>query len=143
MHSPALIQAGGAATEGTVVPVPFHPSESRPEVRRFVAAFQQRYERLPDAGAALGYDAVNLLAHAFREAGTAAPDSVARVLHGVQDWPGLTGSLTFDEKGDLVNRKLIWTVVRNGVFEVFDRAADRRAVAATSEGGVDSTAGIP
>ena len=116
MSSPALMSAGGAAVEGTVVPTPFHVDEPRPAVQRFTTSFRRRYRVPPDAGSALGYDAVWLLARAIRTAGTADPADIARALHAARGWPSVTGAVTFDSTGDLADRPLIKMVVRGGRF---------------------------
>ncbi|HEY9479897.1 MAG TPA: ABC transporter substrate-binding protein [Gemmatimonadaceae bacterium] len=116
MSSPELISVAGSAAEGTVVATAFHPDEPRPEVRRFTAAFEARYGVSPDAGSALGYDVVHLLADAIERAGSTLPDSVARELHALRDWRGVTGSFTFDSVGNLVGRPIAKMVVRDGRF---------------------------
>jgi branched-chain amino acid transport system substrate-binding protein len=117
MSSPALIGVAGAAAEGTIVASVFHPDEPRAEVQRFTAAFRQRFGASPDAGSALGYDAVRLLAHAMREAGSTVPDEVARALHAVNGWQGITGAFSFDANGDLADKPLVKMVVRGGRFD--------------------------
>ncbi len=116
MSSPALIKVAGAAAEGTVVATIFHPDEPRPEVARFTAAFEQKYGLPPDAGSAIGYDAVGLLADAMRRAGSSAPEAVARSLHASAGWHGVTGTFAFDANGDLVDRGLVTVAVRDGRF---------------------------
>jgi branched-chain amino acid transport system substrate-binding protein len=122
MSSQGLITAGGAAVEGTVVPVPFHPEVETPEGRRFAQAFQARYGTPPDAAAALAYDAVMLLAHAMRRSRSSSSSAIARTLHELRDWPGVTGRLSFDARGDLVSRRMVKTVVRDGAFHYMDDA---------------------
>ncbi|MEO8561606.1 MAG: ABC transporter substrate-binding protein [bacterium] len=117
MGSSALMSVGGAAVEGTVVPTVFHPSEARPEVQRFVTAFTAKFHVPPDAGSALGYDSVWLLARAIRAAGSTKPDAVALALHATHDWKGVTGSFAFTPNGDLTDRPLVKMVVRKGKFE--------------------------
>jgi len=117
MSSGELISVAGRAAEGTVVATAFHADEPRPEVRRFATAFRQRYGVAPDAGSALGYDVVRLLAAAIERAGTALPDSVAGALRSLRDWKGVTGSFTFDSAGNLVGRSIAKMVVRDGAFE--------------------------
>ncbi len=117
MSSGELISVAGEAAEGTVVATAFHADEPRGEVRRFTAAFEQRYGVAPDAGSALGYDVVRLLADAMARAGTVLPDSVARALHSLRDWKGVTGTFTFDSAGNLVGRPIAKMVVRNGAFD--------------------------
>ena len=117
MGSPSLIAEGGVAVEGTVVASFFHPDDPRPEVRSFVNDFRARSGHDPDVASALGYDAVRLLGHAMELAGSPAPESVANALHGMNEWTGVTGSFAFDESGDLVGRRPIYVVVRDGGFD--------------------------
>lgn len=116
MSSPALMAVAGAAAEGTTVASYFNPDEPRPEVVRFNAAFTAKFGAPPDAGSALGYDSVQLLAHAMKEAGSAVPEDVARALHALKGWPGVTGAFSFDEAGDAA-KPVIFSVVRGGRFE--------------------------
>lgn len=129
MSSPALLTVGGPAVEGTVVASSFHPGEPRPEVRRFVRAFRARYGVEPDPGSALGYDAVRLLAHAMSRAPTVAPDEVARALHAVRGWQGVTGTFTFDAQGNLTTRRILKMVVHGGRFEYLPESGATRAPA--------------
>jgi branched-chain amino acid transport system substrate-binding protein len=116
MSSQALVQAREAAVEGTVVPTPFHPQEPRPAVRRFTQSFRGRFGVEPDAGAALGYDAVQVLAAAMRTAKSAAPEDVAAALRAMKGHEAVTGLIGFDERGDLSARAMVKTVVRGGAF---------------------------
>jgi branched-chain amino acid transport system substrate-binding protein len=117
MSSPALMNVSGRAAEGTIVGSFFHPDEPRAEVRGFAEAFRKRYGVPPDAGSAVGYDAVRLLVHAMQQAHSSVPDEVATALHKVRDWPGVTGAFTFDNDGDVVGKQLVKLLVRNGRFE--------------------------
>lgn len=117
MGTSALVQTGGTAVEGTVVAAPFHPSSPREEARAFTARFQARFGTLPDAGAALGYDAVHVLVDAMRRAPTLTRDGIAQALHATHDWPGATGALTFNERGELQASPFITLIVRDGKFE--------------------------
>jgi branched-chain amino acid transport system substrate-binding protein len=120
LATPVFIQKGGAAVEGTVIATAFHPDAPDPEVQRFSAAFQKRYGTRPDVGAALGYDAVRVLAQAMREARTTEPARVAVAMHGLTGFRGVTGAFSFDEAGNLVGMPIRRVVVRDGDFAYLD-----------------------
>jgi branched-chain amino acid transport system substrate-binding protein len=111
-----FLEIGGAAVEGTVIGTPFHAEAPAAEVQRFAAAFRERYGKEPDVGAALGYDAVRVLAQAMRSAPSVAPDDIAAALHGTEGWKGVTGSFTFDDTGALADMPMQKVVVRDGAF---------------------------
>jgi branched-chain amino acid transport system substrate-binding protein len=116
LGSPALVAIAGQAAEGTVVPSVFHPDEPRPEVQHFTSEFRRRFGTLPDAGSALGYDAVQLLATAISRAQSVEPDRIAAALHAMHDWEGVTGRVSFDSAGDLTEKEIVKMVVRDGRF---------------------------
>jgi len=112
-----LIKLGGQAVESTEVTSFFHPNAPAPAVREFNEKFFKRYNKFPDTSAALGYDAVRLLAHAMTRAKTTVPKKVAMELHNLRGWPGVTGEHGFDDAGNVLNKIIIMQVVRNGKFE--------------------------
>ena len=116
LGSPALVAIAGQAAEGTVVPSVFHPDEPRPAVQHFTSEFRRRFGTLPDAGSALGYDAVQLLATAISRAQSAEPDQIAAALHAMRNWTGVTGRVRFDSAGDLTEKEIVKMVVRDGRF---------------------------
>lgn len=123
LGTPEFLQRAGAAAEGTIIAAAFHQDESRPEVARFVGAYRERFGETPDAGAALAYDAVGLLAHAIRTTGSAEPARIAEAIRGLEGWRGVTGEIRFDEKGDLVGRRAALVRVENGDFTYLPEGA--------------------
>ena len=127
LATPMFVQKGAEAVEGTVIASAFHPEAPDAEARRFTRAFRARYGADPDAGAALGYDAVQVLARAMREARSAEPDRVAAALRGLRGFQGVTGAFTFDEAGNLVGMPIRKVVVREGRFQYLEEAAPAAA----------------
>jgi branched-chain amino acid transport system substrate-binding protein len=123
MSSPALMAVAGPAADGVIVASFFHADEPRPEVQRFREAFRKKYGAAPDAGAALGYDCVQLLARAIHQGKSASPKDIARTLHEMPPWKGVTTTFQFDERGDLVGRPIVMSIVRAGRFEYLESAA--------------------
>lgn len=123
LATPAFLETGGAAVEGTVIASAFHPEAPDVEVRAFNQAFTKRYGAEPDAGAALGYDAVRVIAQAMREAQSTEPDKVAAAMRGLRGFRGVTGAFEFDESGNLVGTPIRKVIVRDGAFHYLDEAA--------------------
>ncbi|HUQ20581.1 MAG TPA: ABC transporter substrate-binding protein [Gemmatimonadaceae bacterium] len=91
-----------AASDGAYVGTSFNTEDSSPSVRRFVRAFEKRYDMPPDAFAALGYDAAMLVARAIAKKGgdrKAVRDYIAS-LDAEHPFEGIGGSLYFSEGGD-------------------------------------------
>ena len=131
MSSPALITRGGGAVEGTVVAAAFSAHDPRPEVQSFVAAFRRRWGVPPDAGSALGYDAVHVLAKAMEEAGSTDPAAVAAAMHRVR-YAGVTGPIAFTRSGDLLERRMVKVAVHDGQFRFVDETTPPATLASAS-----------
>jgi len=70
--------------------------ETRPEVRFFDAAYRQEYGHAPEnAFAALGFDALGMIADAIQRAGTTAPLSLCQALAQTKNYPGVTGNISY------------------------------------------------
>ena len=60
------------------------------------------------------YDAVNLMVAAMVKAGSSDPVKYLPVLAATADYKGVTGPISFDEKGDIKNGALTLKTVRGG-----------------------------
>jgi branched-chain amino acid transport system substrate-binding protein len=120
LDSPDLIRLGGKYVEGTVVFSLFNAGDPRPEVRAFDERFRKKFGTLPDSTAAQGYDTVQLLAHAMKQAHSVVPAQVAAALRGTRDYQGVTGISTYSENGEPVAKRMAKVEVENGQFVYFD-----------------------
>jgi len=69
--APQLFELGGAALNGSYMSNHYSVDDPAPAIQKFVADYKAYYRgAAPDALAALGYDAMNVLADAIRRAGT-------------------------------------------------------------------------
>ncbi|WP_318662398.1 ABC transporter substrate-binding protein [Treponema sp.] len=84
---------------------------TEPAVQKFVSAFNEKYEKDPNAFAALGYDSVYLLKDAISKAGTADATAVKAALEAT-DGNYVTGHLTFDEKHNPVKSAVMLEIVK-------------------------------
>jgi branched-chain amino acid transport system substrate-binding protein len=102
LDSPLLVQIGGEAVRGTL----YITAAPRINDGDFVAGYQALAGRLPGPQAIMAYDATRVLLEALARAieaqGSPARDVVIAELSTLQNYPGLIGSITFDDKGDLV-----------------------------------------
>jgi branched-chain amino acid transport system substrate-binding protein len=135
LGTPELFGAGPDAAEGATLVSVFHPDDPRPEVRQFVGAFKKRFGREPDTAAALAYDSLHLLAAAMAQAPSTAPVDIARALHAISGWRGVTGTLSFSETGDLNTRPLLTVTARKGRFAFLSNgdAPERPSLSAADE----------
>jgi branched-chain amino acid transport system substrate-binding protein len=87
------------AAEGIVLSHPKDPDATLPQVKSFQEAYKKRFGKEPGLASDRGYDCVVLLAQAFASAKDG--PAVIRILATIKDHPGASGSITFDENGDV------------------------------------------
>jgi branched-chain amino acid transport system substrate-binding protein len=110
-EAPQLIELGGPAVEGAYYSTHYSAESPAPEVQAFIRKFRARYDgQTPDAVAALGYDAMMLLADAITRAGTTAGPRVRDALAATKDFPGITGRTTIDADRNTSKPAIILTV---------------------------------
>ena len=81
----------------------------------FNQRYQQRWGALPDAQAALGYDSAMLAVDAIRRAGTTDGPKLRDTLAATQDYPAVTGLITFDALRNPTKSAVVLTI-KNGRF---------------------------
>jgi branched-chain amino acid transport system substrate-binding protein len=85
----------------------WHLDSSLPASRQFVADYRQTYSQDPNSTAALTYDAIELLFQAIRQQGKADPEAIRAGLAATRDYPGVSGSISFEGSGDPVKGAVI------------------------------------
>ena len=92
--SPAVIQIGGKAIEGSYFSDHYFVGDSRPVVQKFVAEYKKRHGNNPEATAALGYDALHIWANAAKRAGSLDRKAVRDQIAATKDYEGVAGKIT-------------------------------------------------
>jgi branched-chain amino acid transport system substrate-binding protein len=92
----------------------YSPDDPRPEVQDFRKAFEAKYNKTPDALAALAYDATGLMLEAIKAAGSDDTDKVKAALEGI-NFKGVSGTITFDASHNPVKSATILKVTADGV----------------------------
>lgn len=80
-----------------------------PHVKEFVSAFRKRYDIDPDLYAAHGFDAFNVFLQALAKGGSTGP-SFWKGMRNIHEYPGVTGPIQFDEKGDVQKFPRVYVV---------------------------------
>jgi branched-chain amino acid transport system substrate-binding protein len=102
--SPTVFDSAGTALEGCYFSNHYSVQSKDPLIQNFVAAYRKRYGgAVPDAMAALAYDATHILLNAYRTVGKPAdgdydsPDYRAKLRDAIaatKNYPGVTGNIT-------------------------------------------------
>ena len=83
-------------------------------MEKFKTAFKAKYNADVQVYAPYVYDGVKLMVAAMVKAGSSDPAKYLPVLAATKDYAGVTGPITFDEKGDIKNGALTLKTVRGG-----------------------------
>jgi len=104
----ASYYAAGAARDGQIVCVlpGGLPDTVNPAVDRFAARLAKHFEFEAKFYGAYAYDAVMVLADAMARTGSSNPAQVLPSLAQRRNFQGLTGTISFDDRGNLVEPAL-------------------------------------
>jgi branched-chain amino acid transport system substrate-binding protein len=107
--APQLWDLGGTALNGAYMVNHYSVDDPSPAVQKFVAAYKAKYAgTAPDAIAALGYDAMNVLADAIKRAGTTESAKLRDAIAQTKGFPGVTGSININEHRDAVKPAVVF-----------------------------------
>ncbi|MBL0926359.1 MAG: ABC transporter substrate-binding protein [Phycisphaerales bacterium] len=95
--SAKLAEIGGEAIEGAFYSNHYSHQDPRPEVQEFVKKFQKQHGDVPDAMAALGYDAARLLLDAIKRSPSTKGADIAKALSETKNFAGVTGMISIDK----------------------------------------------
>lgn len=106
--APQLVEiAGKDNLNNTYISNHYAPDDNSAEVQTFVSAFKKEYNKVPDAMAVLGYDAVKMLADAVKRANSAEPEKIKDALKATKDFKAATGTITLNENHDPVKSAVV------------------------------------
>jgi branched-chain amino acid transport system substrate-binding protein len=108
LEAPELISVGGDAVEGVKFSTHYSADAAEREIsKKFAAAYQKKYNKIPNAFAALGFDAYNLLVDAIEATKSADSVAIRDALVAFKNHEAVTGIITFDENGDPIKSAVI------------------------------------
>jgi branched-chain amino acid transport system substrate-binding protein len=112
----SLITVGGKAIEGSYFSNHFSVEDTSPLVQTFVQKYKQKYNATPDAFAALGYDAMKLLADAINRAGSTDPEKLRAAIQDTENFPGVSGKITIGKDRNAQKSAVIITI-KDGAYK--------------------------
>lgn len=143
LDSPDLLKLGGPAlVEGSgmfYTSILVNPA-TYPQAAGFVQDFEEKFGSYPQPFAAPAYDALGICLEAIETAARAKNGDlptrreVAEAIRALRDYPGLTNTFTFDERGDpLMSKYMVVKVAfpdperwsENEIFQVLEIASPR------------------
>lgn len=116
-ENPDILEVAGPAAEGVLYPHHFDPDAQNPAVRRYQESYSKRWGHPSEGFAVLAYDGLQIAAKAL---GQCDRDTVCirDFLYQLRGFEGVTGTTSFDEKGDII-KPIALKTVRSGRFGLF------------------------
>jgi len=106
--APELWQLGGDALNNSYMSTHYSDDDPSPAIQSFVQQYKQRYQNLvPDAHAALAYDAARVLFDALQRAGTTDSAKLRDALAQTKDFGGVTGIITMDADRNAIKPAIV------------------------------------
>lgn len=113
-HAPDLLERAGQHAEGAVFFDGFCPECPEPTIKTMGDAFRSAYQEDPDLLASQAYDAAAMVLAALQQ-GKETPAAVRDALLVLKEFPGVSGSTSFNNTGEAI-KKLFLIRVENGKF---------------------------
>jgi branched-chain amino acid transport system substrate-binding protein len=95
--------------------------QTRPEVLAFIEEYKKEYGMKPEnAFAALGFDALNLLADAIKRANSVSPDPLLKALYETRTFPGVTGEISYVRPNRAPIKPISIIGIKNSEYSVIE-----------------------
>jgi branched-chain amino acid transport system substrate-binding protein len=108
--SDKLFELGGSAIQGSYFSNHYSPDNPDPRVQKFIAEYKATYGAVPDALAALGYDAARVAIESLKRAKDLTGPSVRDAIAQTKDFPGVAGTVTLDDNRNAVKSAVVLKV---------------------------------
>lgn len=120
MEGTDIIKFAGKAAEGLTFPTTaFDPESKDGNIKKFVAAYQLKYNKTPTIYTATAYDGIYTIVQAI-EATDGKSDSLKNYFNNMPAYNGVSGITKFDAEGS-VKKALIFKTIKNGKFVPYEK----------------------
>jgi len=135
-----LYAIGGTALNGSYFTNHYSPYDTEPKVVKFVNDYKARYGNIPDALAATAYDAALIMFDAIKRSKSLSGPDIRDALAATKDYPGVTGTVTFNEHRDAVKPIVMIEIKDGGTYAVKERVTVEGAAAPTAANSAPASA---
>ncbi len=111
--SPKLFEIGKSAVNNSYFSNHYSPEDQNPKVVKFVADYKQKYGEVPDALAAVAYDAAYIMFDAITRAGNTDRAKLRDALAATKDFQGVTGNISMNKDRN-ADKKLVIIKIQDG-----------------------------
>jgi len=115
----AIVRTGEDAVGVILTQSVFEIDSEHAHVKTFIEEYREKYGEDPDLFAAHGYDAMKVLAEAMRERPPLGSE-IPMGMRGIENFQGVTGSVQFDEKGDVQQYPRVYVVREDLTLNDYD-----------------------
>jgi len=106
VDNPGLVELGGDAVVDMYYTTVAGPASAYPATAQFITDYETRFSEPPQPFSAQAYDSMNICLKSIEDAAAANGDSapsraqVTAAVRALKEFPGITGSVTFNDIGD-------------------------------------------
>jgi len=108
--SPKFLEIGGSSVNGSFYSSHYSSENQDPRIRTFITEYKKAWGDTPDGLAALGYDAIQVLADSMRKSSIPDRKNIQAALKNIRDFEGITGKITLDQNRNPVKPAVILQV---------------------------------
>jgi branched-chain amino acid transport system substrate-binding protein len=121
-----LVSLSNGAVKGYYFTTHYAAAGATGSTKEFIDEYKAAYGYVPDDVGALSYDSINLVLKAVQNAGLTGNlkrdrDNIRNALAELKNFPGITGTITFDENGDPDKEAVVVQVNDAGEFAFVTR----------------------
>ena len=117
-ESTEFLDASGIYSEGVVYTSPAFDIND-PNVQDYRMSYKTAYGKESDFVSANAYDAMRIIADAVKNCRGDNSECIKGYLYQVKDYPGVGGTTSFDQNGDVI-KPVILKTVKNGQFVKYE-----------------------
>ena len=114
-----FLKLSGDSAEGVYASSPGVPLDKMPQGPAFAEKYKGKFNQEIQLYAPYAYDAMNVLLEAMKKAGSTDPAKYLPELAGIQ-YQGVTGNISFDEKGDIKGGGISLYQAKGGKWEYIE-----------------------